>query len=59
MNCPNCGWDLTGDDDEFVSGGGFAVDHSYDGSEFVTEYRCPQCGELLDSDIEDLRGEVY
>lgn len=50
MNCPECGHDLTGDDEAFTSGGGFAVEHTIVDGVFQTEYCCPNCRTTLDID---------
>lgn len=45
--CPNCGHDPTGDDDEFVSGGGWALDNSVVDGVFSQELRCPICNDVV------------
>jgi predicted RNA-binding Zn-ribbon protein involved in translation (DUF1610 family) len=45
--CPNCGYALFDDDEEFVSGGGVAVSHSVDDGVFIEEHSCPECGHVL------------
>ena len=48
--CPNCGHDVTGDDAEFVSGGGWLVDHSVADGIHTEEYACPVCGHVVHRD---------
>lgn len=48
--CPECGHDVTGDGDEFVSGGGWLLDHSIDDSIHSEEYSCPECGHVVHRD---------
>lgn len=47
--CPNCGYDPTGDDVEFRSGGGWGHDHSVAGSDWIETLSCPTCGETVAS----------
>jgi endogenous inhibitor of DNA gyrase (YacG/DUF329 family) len=42
-NCPRCGHDPTGDDEEFTSGGGWVHDHDVDGARWTERFRCPVC----------------
>lgn len=48
--CPNCEHDVTGDDDEFVSGGGWLLDHSISDSLYIEEYACPRCEHVVHRD---------
>ena len=45
--CPECGHDATGDDEEFVSGGGWLFEHSLDDGIHSEEYSCPECGHIV------------
>jgi predicted RNA-binding Zn-ribbon protein involved in translation (DUF1610 family) len=45
--CPNCGHNPTGDDEEFRSGGGWHHDTSVVGGNWIDEFSCPVCGELV------------
>lgn len=47
LECPNCGHDPRGDSEEFVSGGGWIVDHSVTDGIHIEEYRCPICREIV------------
>jgi predicted RNA-binding Zn-ribbon protein involved in translation (DUF1610 family) len=51
--CPNCGYTLFDDDEEFVSGGGVAVSHSVDDGVFIEEHSCPECGHVLARNFDD------
>ncbi|RYJ13297.1 hypothetical protein ELS19_04490 [Halogeometricum borinquense] len=46
-NCPACGYDPTGDDTEFVSGGGWISDSSISDGIWTDELRCPHCREAV------------
>jgi len=48
--CPKCGYDPSGDDDEFRSGGGWAHDHDVTGGRWAETLRCPQCNEEVARD---------
>lgn len=41
--CPRCGHDPRGDDDEFVSGGGWLVDNEVFDRIYAQILRCPVC----------------
>lgn len=43
QKCPECGHDPSGDDDEFVSGGGWIFDNSVSDGVFSEIFRCPVC----------------
>ena len=47
--CPKCGYDPTGDDYEFRSGGGWEHDTSVMDGVWIEEWRCPRpgCGEVV------------
>lgn len=45
--CPNCKHDPTGDDEAFVSGGGWAHSLSIEDSAWVERMRCLRCGEVV------------
>jgi predicted RNA-binding Zn-ribbon protein involved in translation (DUF1610 family) len=45
--CPKCGHDPTGDDYEFVSGGGWAHALYVDDGVQFEEFSCPHCGEVV------------
>lgn len=47
MKCQNCGYHPAAEEEEFRSGGGWDVDHSWDGGVQIEEYRCPVCGDLV------------
>lgn len=43
LECPNCGHDPTGDDEKFISGGGWVFDHEVVDGVYVEIFRCPVC----------------
>lgn len=45
--CPDCKHDPTGDDNEFVSGGGWVHDVSIVDGAWVETMRCPTCREVV------------
>lgn len=53
-NCPNCGYDPTGDDDTFTSGGGWEFSNSISDGHWSDELYCPVCEELVWKSTEDM-----
>jgi predicted RNA-binding Zn-ribbon protein involved in translation (DUF1610 family) len=45
--CPECGYDSTGDDEEFVSGGRWLLERSLDEGIHSEEYSCPECSHIV------------
>lgn len=54
MECPNCGHDPTGDDEEFTSGGGWVADNSINGDTWTDMLRCPTCNEVVARDEREI-----
>jgi ribosomal protein S27AE len=47
--CPKCGYDPDGDDDEWVSGGGWSHSVSASDGIWVEELSCHRCGNVVAS----------
>jgi len=54
--CPHCGHDPTGDDEQFVSGGGWEFDNEVADGVFSEMLRCPTCTEIVARETKRMGG---
>jgi len=56
--CPDCGYDPTGPDSEYKSGGGWLHDTSVQGTAqgllHVTRWRCPECRTVVEREESEM-----